>query len=129
MTEPRLFYLGRKPCELPPGWRGTEAAEEWAIEVAPGVRVSLTGTGDFILPDGQVAWGAGIAVWTAETSTCRHCGGELIRCDPPHDMPACLGWKHAAWLSMGPVGPHYCEGRSVSPSGEPATGETREGNG
>lgn len=61
----RLFYLGRQPCELPPGWRRTEAHGEWAIEVAPGVRVSLTGTGDFILPDGRTVWGAGIAVWAA----------------------------------------------------------------
>ncbi len=55
----------------------------------------------------------------AAAPACRHCGGELFRCDPPHDMPACLGWKHVARLSMGPVGPHYCGGRSVNPSGEP----------
>jgi len=54
-----------------------------------------------------------------EARECRHCGGDLVRCDPPHDLPVCKGWKHAAWLSMGPVGPHYCEGRSVNPSGEP----------
>jgi hypothetical protein len=64
-----------------------------------------------------------VGLWTparlAEVPACRHCGGELVRCDPPHDMPACLGWKHAALLSRGPVGPHYCEGRSVNPSGEP----------
>jgi hypothetical protein len=60
---------------------------------------------------------------------CRHCGGALIRCEPPHAVPVCLGWKHTAWLSMGPVGAHYCEGRSVNPSGEPATTETEQGNG
>ena len=27
---------------------------------------------------------------------CRHCGGALVRCDPPHDFPACKGWKHHA---------------------------------
>jgi hypothetical protein len=65
----------------------------------------------------------------ANAPECRHCGGVLVRCDPPHDFPVCKGWKHAAWLSMGPIGPHYCEGRSVNPSGEPATAETEEGNG
>lgn len=59
---------------------------------------------------------------------CRHCGGALVRCDPPHAVPVCKGWKHTAWLSM-PIGAHYCEGRSVNPSGEPATRETEEGNG
>jgi len=50
---------------------------------------------------------------------CRHCGGKHVRCAGLPDLPVCKGWKHAAWLSMGPVGPHYCEGRSVNPSGEP----------
>lgn len=65
----------------------------------------------------------------ADVKPCRHCGGPLIPCRPAHEMPVCKGWKHAAWLSMGPVGPHYCEGRSVNPSGEPATGEGSEGDG
>jgi hypothetical protein len=68
------------------------------------VRVPEVPAGPWRLADGEI---------------CRHCGGELVRCDPPHDFPVCKGWKHAAWLSMGPVGPHYCEGRSVNPSGEP----------
>jgi len=55
----------------------------------------------------------------ADVKPCRHCGGPLIPCRPAHEMPVCKGWKHAAWLSMGPIGPHYCEGRSVMPSGEP----------
>jgi hypothetical protein len=50
---------------------------------------------------------------------CRHCGAPLIPCRYGHEFPVCLGWKHAAWLSM-PIGAHYCEGRSVMPSGEPA---------
>lgn len=50
---------------------------------------------------------------------CRHCGGKLVRCAGRPELPVCKGWKHAAWLSMGPIGPHYCEGRSVNPSGEP----------
>lgn len=123
MPEPRLFFLSLAPRstpsqELPPGWRGLEADSSFAVEIAPGVRVAPLGTGDFMLPDRTVAWGAGIAVW-AEARACRHCGGDLVRCDPPHDFPVCKGWKHAAWLSMGPIGPHYCEGRSVMPSGEP----------
>jgi Ftsk gamma domain len=60
---------------------------------------------------------------------CRHCGGKLVRCAGRPELPVCKGWKHAAWLSMGPIGSHYCEGRSVNPSGEPATAETEEGNG
>jgi len=50
---------------------------------------------------------------------CRHCGGKLVRCAGRPDLPVCKGWKHAEYLSIGPVGPHYCEGRSVMPSGEP----------
>ncbi len=55
---------------------------------------------------------------------CRHCGGALVRCSHLGEMPVCKGWKHAARLSMGPVGPHYCEGRSVNPSGEPVAEES-----
>lgn len=50
---------------------------------------------------------------------CRHCGGKLVRCASPCTIPVCKGWKHADRLSMGPIGPHYCEGRSINPSGEP----------
>jgi hypothetical protein len=56
---------------------------------------------------------------------CRHCAGTIIPCEPRHDHPACLGWKHAAWLSMS-VGAHYCEGRSVNPSAEPGEDEGDE---
>jgi len=112
--------------ELPPGWRGLVPLEVTAIEVAPGIRVAPLGIGDFLLPDGTSHTGAGIGVWTdsaafteADVKPCRHCGGPLIPCRPGHKMPVCLGWKHAALLPRGLVGPHYCEGRSVNPSGEP----------
>jgi hypothetical protein len=67
--------------------------------------------------------------WRFLGTPCRHCGGKLVRCAHLGEMPVCKGWRHATWLSMGPIGPHYCEGRSINPSGEPATGETGEGNG
>lgn len=55
----------------------------------------------------------------ADVKPCRHCGGPLIPCRrSDHDLPVCRGWLHAAWLSM-PIGAHYCDGRSVNPSGEP----------
>ena len=60
---------------------------------------------------------------------CRHCEGKLVRCAGSPDLPVCKGWKHADWLSMGPIGPHYCEGRSINPSGEPVTGERGKGSG
>jgi hypothetical protein len=129
MPEPRLFFLSLAPRgtpsqELPPGWRGFEADSSFAVEIAPGVRVAPLGTGDFMLPGSVVGRGAGIAVWaeSPDTRACRHCGGELVRCDPPHDFPVCRGWKHAARLSM-LIGAHYCEGRSVNPSGEPREDE------
>lgn len=67
---PRLFFLSLAPRgtpsrELPTGWRDLDAGDPtFAVEVAPGVRVALLGTGDFILPDGALERGAGIAVWT-----------------------------------------------------------------
>lgn len=71
MPEPRMFFLSLAPGsapsqELPPGWRGLAALTVSAVEVAPGVRVAPLGIGDFLLPDGQVAHGAGIAVWMEE---------------------------------------------------------------
>lgn len=54
----------------------------------------------------------------ADVKPCRHCGGPLIPCRRGTDLPVCKGWLHAAWLSM-VIGAHYCEGRSVKPSGEP----------
>lgn len=49
-------------------------------------------------------------------TSCRHCGGEITPC-AGHEF--CKGWKHVAFLHYGPVGPHYCEGRSVNPMAEP----------
>lgn len=37
-----------------------------ALEIAPGVRIALMGTGDILLPDGDVCRGARIAVWADE---------------------------------------------------------------
>ena len=42
----------------------------------------------------------------------------VIPCTEP--VRFCKGWKHVAYLHYGPVGPHYCEGRSVNPLAEPA---------
>jgi hypothetical protein len=55
---------------------------------------------------------------TEPPPSCRHCRGEIIPCTEP--IRYCKGWKHAAYLHYGPVGPHYCEGRSVNPLAEPA---------
>jgi hypothetical protein len=139
MSEPRLFYLGRKPCELPPGWRGIEATEEWAIEVAPGVRVSLTGTGDFLLPDGRVAWGAGIAVWTDEPLAEVEWGVRFT-IGGVNERP--LASEEEARTVVANMRENRPEFDAVLitrtpevPAGpwrlaeEPATGETREGNG
>jgi len=60
----------------------------------------------------------GAAFTEADVKPCRHCKCPLIPCRRGHNLPVCKGWLHAAWLSM-PVGAHYCEGRSVNPSGEP----------
>ena len=54
---------------------------------------------------------------TRAPQTCRHCGGEITPCAEP--IRYCKGWKHVAYLHYGPVGPHYCEGRSVNPMAEP----------
>ncbi len=51
---------------------------------------------------------------------CRHCGTGIEPC--PHArgaMPVCKGWRHEGHEDQ-PVGSHYCGGRSVSPSAEPA---------
>lgn len=71
IIEPRVFALcGNRSQEIPlrflrqrrenmpgPGY----AAD--AIEIAPGVKVRLLYTGDVLLPDGDVVYGAKIAVW------------------------------------------------------------------
>lgn len=74
MPEPRLFFLSLSPGsapsqELPPGWRGLVPLTVSAVEIAPGVRVAPLGTGDFMLPDRTVGYGAGIGVWTAGPAT------------------------------------------------------------
>ena len=52
-----------------------------------------------------------------DDATCRYCGGLIVPCTEP--IRYCKGWKHAAYLHYGPVGPHYCEGRSINPMAEP----------
>ena len=59
--------------------------------------------------------------WKEAPDTCRHCGQPIRRC--PHQAgtgPVCKGWRHEGYEDQ-PIGSHYCEGRSVSPSAEPAT--------
>ena len=68
---------------------------------------------------GVIGEPTGRGQWRFLGTPCRHCGGKLVRCAGLPELPVCKGWKHAAWLLMGPIGPHYCEGRSVMPSGEP----------
>lgn len=70
MPDPRVFFLRNRGGEEVPlgylrqrGGHGIPEAES-AAEVAPGVRIALMGTGDFLLPDsGGVGWGALVAVW------------------------------------------------------------------
>lgn len=54
--------------------------------------------------------------------TCRHCCEPIVRCTEP--IQYCKGWKHVAYLHYGPVGPHYCQGRSINPLAEPG-GDSR----
>jgi hypothetical protein len=55
---------------------------------------------------------------TAETGTsCRHCHEPVVPCTGQRGS-FCKGWKHAAFLHYGPVGAHYCEGRSINPVAE-----------
>jgi hypothetical protein len=79
MAEPRFFLLaGRKSAEIPGGWlrdrrridaESEAGADAMAIEIAPGVRASVIGWGDHLVPDksergfGVVA-GAMVAVFT-----------------------------------------------------------------
>jgi hypothetical protein len=55
--------------------------------------------------------------------TCRHCCEPIVRCTEP--IQYCKGWKHAAYLHYGPVGAHYCQGRSINPLAAPG-GDPRE---
>ncbi len=70
----RIFALcGKRSQELPAdddymrrrmdGFDWQEA-RELATEVAPGVEVTLSGWGHMVLPDGTIASGAMIIVWT-----------------------------------------------------------------
>jgi hypothetical protein len=59
---------------------------------------------------------------------CRHCGMDIEPCPHPRGgMPVCKGWRHSGFTSQ-PVGAHYCGGRSISPSAEPAIRGAGEGN-
>lgn len=54
---------------------------------------------------------------------CRHCGMDIEPCPHPRSAtPVCRGWRHSGRTSQ-PVGAHYCGGRSISPSAEPAIRE------
>ena len=68
--QPRIFMLGV------PGWEESleyyerrhgepvdPSYEGRAVELAPGIRVFLLSTGGGIGPDGQVSFGAHVAVW------------------------------------------------------------------
>ncbi len=59
-VQPRIFMLGS------PGWEESleyPAYEGRAVELAPGIRVFLLSTGGGIGPEGQVSFGAHVAVW------------------------------------------------------------------
>jgi hypothetical protein len=87
-------------------------SEEAAREAVPGFQ------GVF----GTVVVRRQVGPWTVAAGTCRHCGGKIAPCPQgAGHIPACLGWIHPAYARYGPVGPHYCGGRSVNPSAEPAT--------
>lgn len=68
--------------------------------------------------------------WDASSplAYCRHCEADIEPC--PHSrggMPVCKGWRHRGHGNQ-PIGSHYCGGRAVNPSAEPATGTgTTEG--
>lgn len=86
MVTYRVFHLpltSEPPQEIPVEWlqlRGWLDAENVhllrgkAIEIAPGVRAAVLGTGHYILPggpDGKVHAGAKIIVWTEEADAGR----------------------------------------------------------
>lgn len=59
---------------------------------------------------------------------CRHCGMDIEPCTHPRrGNPVCKGWRHEGYEDK-PVGAHYCEGRSINPSAEPALASEKEGN-
>ena len=98
--------------------RETVGASDVQRHVRVGFATAMRLIGD-LQAGGVIGDSDGYGRWRFLGTPCRHCGNTLVRCSQPHAVPVCKGWKHAAWLSMGPVGPHYCEGRSVNPSGEP----------
>lgn len=58
--------------------------------------------------------------WKEAPGGCRHCGQLIRRCPhPAGTMPVCKGWRHDGYDGQ-PIGAHYCGGRSVNPSAEPA---------
>lgn len=70
--DPDIWFLGTTAVQLSLDWLAER--QPWvrddlpglkvvAQEIAPGVRVTVLGTGDCLLPDGQVRSGAQIAVW------------------------------------------------------------------
>jgi hypothetical protein len=84
-SDPRVFAFSlerRVPSqEIPLSWLGQRYERlpdrARALEVAPGVRIALMGTGDILLPDGDCCRGARIAVWTDEAvpdPDCPECG-------------------------------------------------------
>jgi hypothetical protein len=68
-------------------------------------------------PDLSAELAAAEDIVMGDDSACRHCGGLIVPCAEPARF--CKGWKHALFLHYGPVGAHYCEGRSINPMAEP----------
>jgi hypothetical protein len=74
---PRVFALslnrGIPHQEIPPEFLRARLEREpdpgRAVEIAPGVRITLMGTGDILLPDGEACYGARIAVWADPVTT------------------------------------------------------------
>lgn len=67
MADPRI-YQGWKLAEVPLEWLRSRDSTYMidrakATEVAPGVFVQVTACGDCMMPDGESAGGAQIAVW------------------------------------------------------------------
>jgi hypothetical protein len=66
------------------------------------------------------AWDGG-----SPLANCRHCRTGIKPCSHPRGVlpdAICKGWRHKGYEGQ-PVGAHYCGGRSVNPSAEPATRE------
>jgi hypothetical protein len=56
-------------------------------------------------------------------TSCRHCGEEIVPCPTPTLI--CEGWRHVRYLHFGPVGSHYCGGRSINPVAKPEAAADR----